>query len=158
MDVELDEVAFRSVAGRHYLASIWRRGSSKIWLAKLPYRITQTGQEGGGLISIDEMTVFFTLTNQFLEKARSATLTAPRPTRPWQALCTMDPCRIFRSSCRIHAWHTNHQLQSSQKEMSVPVWNGNDFREEIRMGGRNLTDFLQVFADWRSKATEQCWS
>ena len=60
-DVELDEVSFRSV-GRpggivwlRYLA-VARRGSSKVWLQRLPYRVTQAGQGGGGPLSVAEMT------------------------------------------------------------------------------------------------------
>ena len=55
-DVELDEISFRSktvgerVVWIRYLA-IARRGSSKIWLTQLPYRITEGGQGGGGPIS-----------------------------------------------------------------------------------------------------------
>ena len=59
-DVELDEISFRSktvgerVVWIRYLA-IARRGSSKIWLTQLPYRITEGGQGGGGPISLEEL-------------------------------------------------------------------------------------------------------
>ena len=53
-DVALDEVAFRSVGRssivwlRYMVAS--RRGSSLVWLERLPYKITEAGQGGGGPI------------------------------------------------------------------------------------------------------------
>ena len=57
--MELDEVAFRSV-GRSSI--VWlrymvaaRRGSSLVWLERLPYKITEAGQGGGGPISVEEM-------------------------------------------------------------------------------------------------------
>ena len=57
MDVELDEVSFRSAGLEHSV--LWirflgmvRRGSSKIFLAKLPYRLTAAGQGGGGPLSL----------------------------------------------------------------------------------------------------------
>ena len=59
-DVELDEISFRSrtvgdrVVWIRYLA-IARRGSSKIWLTQLPYRITEGGQGGGGPISLEKL-------------------------------------------------------------------------------------------------------
>ena len=59
-DVELDEVSFRSVERGHgivwlkYLAVV-RRGSSLVWLERLPYRITTAGEGGGGPISVAEL-------------------------------------------------------------------------------------------------------
>ena len=60
MDVELDEVSFRSAGLEHSV--LWirflgmvRRGSSKIFLAKLPYRLTAAGQGGGGPLSMEEL-------------------------------------------------------------------------------------------------------
>ena len=60
VDVELDEVSFRSAGLEHSV--LWirflgmvRRGSSKIFLAKLPYRLTAAGQGGGGPLSMEEL-------------------------------------------------------------------------------------------------------
>ena len=60
IDVELDEVA-SPWNGREASSGfdIWQQrdeDQAKIWLARLPYRVTQAGQEGGEPISIDEMT------------------------------------------------------------------------------------------------------
>ena len=59
-DVELDEICFRSLARAHgvvwvrFLAAV-RRGSSLVWIHKLPYRITDSGKGGGGPISDEEL-------------------------------------------------------------------------------------------------------
>ena len=59
-DIELDEISFRSVGRRfgivwlRFLAVVCR-GSSLVWIHRLPYRITQAGQGGGGPLSVDEM-------------------------------------------------------------------------------------------------------
>ena len=51
-DIELDEISFRAVARSQrivwlrYLAVV-RRGSSLVWLYRLPYRISAASQGGG---------------------------------------------------------------------------------------------------------------
>ena len=61
-DVEMDEICFRSktldncVLWVRYFAMV-RRGSSKVFLARLPYRITKAGQGGGGPISVQDCTL-----------------------------------------------------------------------------------------------------
>ena len=56
-DIELDEISSRAIARSRrivwlrYLAVV-RRGSSLVWLYRLPYRISAAGQEGGGPISV----------------------------------------------------------------------------------------------------------
>ena len=99
MDVELDKIAFRLV-GRprgiiwlRYLAAA-RRGSSKIWLARLPCRVTQAGQ-GGGPISIDEMTETLLLySDKPVLGEGSVCHTDGAKADKTLASCTMDPCRI----------------------------------------------------------------
>ena len=61
-DVEMDEICFRPktldncVLWVRYFAMV-RRGSSKVFLARLPYRITKAGQGGGGPISVQDCTL-----------------------------------------------------------------------------------------------------
>ena len=61
-DVEMDEICFRSktldncVLWVRYFAMV-RRGSSKVFLARLPCRITKAGQGGGGPISVQDCTL-----------------------------------------------------------------------------------------------------
>ncbi|CAE6930761.1 timm16 [Symbiodinium sp. CCMP2592] len=59
-DVELDEISFRSQAlddkilWNRYAAAV-KRGSAKVFIEKLPNRLTAAGQGGGGPLSIDEL-------------------------------------------------------------------------------------------------------
>ncbi|CAE7219386.1 unnamed protein product [Symbiodinium sp. CCMP2592] len=59
-DVELDEISFRSKAlddkilWNRYAAAV-KRGSAKVFIEKLPNRLTAAGQGGGGPLSIDEL-------------------------------------------------------------------------------------------------------
>ncbi|CAE7368443.1 timm16 [Symbiodinium natans] len=60
MDVELDEISFRSkglddkVLWLRYIAIV-RRGSAKVFIHKLPDKLTASGQGGGGPLSIQEL-------------------------------------------------------------------------------------------------------
>ena len=163
MDVELDEVAFRSV-GRpggiiwlRYLAAA-RRGSSKIWLSRLPYRITQAGQGGGGPISIDEM-------NQAL------LLFSDEPVLGEGSVCHTDGAKAYKTlaSPLYDGSLENYSLKLSHtcvrhkpphpeflKEMSVPVWSGSEFVEEIRIGGMQKLDgfFCEFPQTGRKEAVE----
>ena len=56
-DVELDEVSVErghGIVWLRYLAVV-RRGSSLVWLERLPYRITTAGQGGGGPIWVAKL-------------------------------------------------------------------------------------------------------
>ena len=60
VDVELDEIAFRSVSDGEdtywirFFAGV-QRGSSLVYLYKLPTRVTSSGKGGGGPLSIEEL-------------------------------------------------------------------------------------------------------
>ena len=154
MDVELDEVAFRSV-GRpggiiwlRYLAAA-RRGSGKIWPSRLPYRITQACQGGGGPISIDEM-------NQAL------LLFSDEPVLGEGSVCHTDGAKAHKTlaspsydgslekySLKLSHTCVRHKppYPEFSKEMSVLVWSGSEFVEEIRIGGTQKLDGF--FASFR---------
>ena len=130
---------------------IWQRHDEDqaIWLAKLPYWVTLAGQEGGAPISIDEMT-------------EALLLYSDEPVLGEGSVCHTDGAKadktlaspLYDGSLQnfpIKLLHTcvRHKPPTPEflKEMSVPVWNGNDFREEIRMGGTQKLDGF--FASFR---------
>ena len=87
-DVELDEISFRSTTGGNrvvwirYLASV-RRGSIKVWISQLPYRITEGGQGGGGPIGLEEL--------------KAATLPEDNPPRLAEgSICHTDGARTYK--------------------------------------------------------------
>ena len=109
-DVEVDEISFRSktvgerVGWIRYLA-IARRGSSKIWLTQLPYRITEGGQGGGGPIS--------------LEKLKSAILLED------------GDSRICQGS--VFATQMGRELTNSSETWTVLCWTGKSLMSSFRI-------------------------
>ena len=74
-----------------------------MWIHRLPYRITQTGQGGGGPLSVDKMrkALLLTQTSQFWWKGLSVTRTGPRLLGILQALSVVqwkpEGFRVFKT-------------------------------------------------------------
>ena len=159
-DVELDEISFRSktvgerVVWIRYLA-IARRGSSKIWLTQLPYRITEGGQGGGGPISLEEL--------------KSAILLEDGDSRICQgSVCHTDGARTYKQLgdvdsplldrevfdvefSDLHLAHTAVKHKPPRPEFAktfqVKVWTGSAWVQEERQGGTQKLDGF--FASFR---------
>ena len=151
-DVELDKVAFRSV-GRSSI--VWlrymvaaRRGSSLVWLERLPYRITEAGQGGGGPISVEEM--------------RSALLLdSDEPVLALGSVCHTDGAKAYKTlksplhdgrlvegDLRLSHTCVKHKPPHPEfsKRMRVDVWVGDRFQEQVRAGGTQKVDgFFAAF-------------
>ena len=152
-DVELDEVAFQSV-GRpggiiwlRYLA-VARPGSSKVWLRRLPYRVTQAGQGGGGPLS-------------FAEMVDSLMLDSDEPVLAQGCVCHTDGAKAYRSlasplhdgtlaqyaSLKLSHTCMKHKPVQPEftKRIKVAVWNGECFEGQICLGGTQKAGwFLQA--------------
>ena len=160
-DVELDEISFRSkivgnrVVWIRYLAIV-RRGSSKIWISQLPYRITEGGQGGGGPISLEEL--------------KAAILPEDNPPRLAEgSICHTDGARIYKqlgsmdspllesdvfhsefASLRLAHTAAKYKLPKPQfvKIFKLKKWDGSNWVQDERLGGtQKLDGFFASF--WR---------
>ena len=158
-DLELDEVAFRSVGrpgGIVWLRYIGvaRRGSSKVWLQRLPYRVTQAGQGGGGPLSLEEM-------------KEALLLESDKPVLAEGSVCHTDGAKAYRALASpttegplvdgsltkfgLKLAHTavKHKPPHPEftKRFEVNVWTGESFEKQVRLGGTQKLDGF--FASFR---------
>ena len=157
-DVELDEVSFRSVGrpgGIVWLRflGVARRGSSKVWLERLPYRITQAGQGGGGPISVQEM-------------KDALLLESDQPVLALGSVCHTDGAKAYKQLASTgSALHDGSLTQFDDlklartcvrhkpphpefsKLLTANVWTGNRFEPQPRLGGTQKLDGF--FASFR---------
>ena len=159
-DIELDEISFRSkavgnrVVWIRYLA-IARRGSSKVWLAPLPYRISEGGQGGGGPISLDELREAFLMPDGS-SRIAPGSVCHTDSARTYKQLGTMDSPlfdrEVFHSEFEsLHLAHTavRHKPPKPEfaKTFNVKVWNGATWVMQERVGGTQKLDGF--FASFR---------
>ena len=147
LDVELDEISFRSVARANGVVwvrflAIVRRGSSLVWIHR-PYRVSESGQGGGGPISQYE-----------LDEAIMPWSDEPRLSLG--SVCHTDGAKVYRNlasplyngSLMQYEWmylgHTcvKHKPPNPEftKKISTRVWDGHTFNNEIRWGGTQKLD------------------
>ena len=145
----MDEISFRSVGRQHgivwlrYLAAV-RRGSSLIWIDRLPCRISRgEGQGGGGPISIEERRDYFLLDSD-------------EPVICKGSVCHTDSAKAYKNLAsplydgrlldfeHLKFGHTcvKHKPPRPEfsKEISTRVWNGTFFEEQVRWGGTQKLD------------------
>ena len=169
MDVEIDEVAFRS-AGLN-TSVLWlrfigmvRRGSSKIYIAKLPYRLSQGGQGGGGPLSLEEL--------------RSVMVTSTgKPRLECGSICHTDSAKAYkqldqpegplydgtlqgRQFSQFKLAHTNVRHKPPHPEFTknfhVKFWNGREWDEKDVVGGTQKMDGF--FSSFRRKVGRQAFN
>ncbi|CAE7405417.1 unnamed protein product [Symbiodinium sp. CCMP2456] len=152
-DVELDEISFRSktvgerVIWIRYLA-IARRGSPKIWISPLPYRITEGGQGGGGRISVEELQGAMWAQNGE-SRICEGSVCHSDGARTYKQLGVMES-PLLDTSVFHHVFgslklaHTAVKHKPPKPEFAetfnVKVWNGRGWVMEQRQGGTQKLD------------------
>ena len=157
-DVELDEIAFRSktvgdnVVWIRFLA-IASRGSSFVFLTRLPYRVTQGGQGGGGPISVEELREALT-TSSGTCRLKEGTVCHTDSARTYKRLGSSSGSLLdgsyvhdFSASKLAHTC-VRHKPPSPEfsKRLEVEVWSGSTWVLESRVGGtQKLDGFFATF-------------
>lgn len=125
-----------------FLAGV-RRGSSLVWIHKLPYRVSESGKGGGGPISQAE------LDDAMLVWSDEPKLLAG-------SVCHTDGAKAYRNLASplydghllqyegLHLGHTcvKHKPPHPEftKKISTRVWTGVQFQDEVRWGGTQKLD------------------
>eukprot|EP00438_Fugacium_kawagutii_P013600 Skav223061 [mRNA] locus=scaffold1069:453384:454902:+ [translate_table: standard] len=148
-DVEMDEIAFRSVTVLdqvhwiRFLAAA-KRGSSFVHLYKLTTRVTASGQGGGGPLSLEELGPALRIgTHRPLLKVGSVVHTdsakAYKHLSEDEVLQTWMVNGVLASFEDLKLGHTNVRHKPPHPEFSkvlqTRVWNGAEFLQESRVGG-----------------------
>ena len=159
MDVELDEVSFRSTALKKSV--LWirfigmvRRGSSKIFLAKLPYRLTSGGQGGGGPLSMEELKSMM-LTSSGQPRLQCGSICHTDSAKACKQLSEpqgplYDGSLEGREFSKFNLAHTNvrHKPPNPEftKNFTVRFWDGSEWNRKDVVGGTQKMDgFFSTF-------------
>ena len=159
-DVELDEISLRSkTVGEQVMwircLAIARRGTPKIWISPLPYRITEGGQGGGGPISLEELQGAMWAQNGE-SRIRERWVCHTDGARTYKQLGVMESPLLDTSlfhhdfgSLKLADTAVKHKPPKPEfaKTFNVKVWSGRGWVMEERQGGTQKLDGF--FASFR---------
>ncbi|CAE7254105.1 timm16 [Symbiodinium natans] len=167
MDVELDEISFRSkglddkVLWLRYIAIV-RRGSAKVFIHKLPDKLTASGQGGGGPLSIQELKD--TIVNSAgASRIAVGSVCHTDSAKAYKKLDSEEPLPCLYngalggpSFAHLKLAHSNVRHKPPHPEFTrkfkLKIFDGRQWVEEIRVGGTQKLDGF--FATFRREAME----
>ncbi|CAE7212489.1 timm16 [Symbiodinium natans] len=161
MDVELDEISFRSkglddkVLWLRYIAIV-RRGSAKVFIHKLPDKLTASGQGGGGPLSIQELKD--TIVNSAgASRIAVGSVCHTDSAKAYKKLDSEEPLPCLYngalggpSFAHLKLAHSNVRHKPPHPEFTrkfkLKIFDGRQWVEEIRVGGtQKLDGFFATF-------------
>ena len=139
MDVELDEIAFRSVergdgvVWLRYLAVV-RRGSSLVKLERLPYRVTAGGQSGGGPTSVAELRDHLRLPSDEPVLSKGSVCHTDNVKACTWLESSLNDGTLVQNDFQLAHTCVKHKPPHPEftKRFQVQVWTGEAFEKQIR--------------------------
>lgn len=170
-DVELDEISFRSKAlddkilWNRYAAAV-KRGSAKVFIEKLPNRLTAAGQGGGGPLSIDELKKLV-VTSKGSSRLAQGSVCHTDSAKAYKKLASDEPLPALYSGAlagpsfsELKLAHSNVKHKPPHPEFArtfrMKVWTGRAWTEEVRVGGTQKLDGF--FASFRREVGKRSFN